>query len=133
VDHKSVEKAGVGKNVAMKIVSTAPSEAMRMYVMDSPLGNVERSPSEVSVGVLTWSHRWWFEGKGVSTARLTPPASSLSVSLSLRYGRHFDHTDELVSHISRTSIDLVKEFFRDELSKDDWLLMVKLKKLFEIV
>ena len=54
MDHKSVEKAGIGKNVAMKIVSTAPSEAMRMY------------------------------------------------------GRHFDHTDELVSHISRTSIDLVK-------------------------
>ena len=78
VDHKSVEKAGLGKNVAMKIVSTAPSEAARMY------------------------------------------------------GRHFDHTDELVSAITRKSIDTVKEFYRDELCKDDWQLMVKLKKLFDI-
>ncbi|KAM5562321.1 hypothetical protein ABKV19_017509 [Rosa sericea] len=41
------------------------------------------------------------------------------------YGRHFEMEDELVSHISRRSID-------DELSIDEWKLVVKLKKLFEI-
>jgi translation initiation factor 5B len=48
------------------------------------------------------------------------------------YGRHFDHTDELVSHITRQSIDLVKEFYRDDLGKEDWMLMVKLKKLLGV-
>lgn len=40
--------------------------------------------------------------------------------------------DELVSKISRKSIDLLKEHFRDDLSKDDWRLVVKLKSIFEI-
>ena len=44
------------------------------------------------------------------------------------YGRHFDHKDVLVSHITRQSIDMLKENFRDELSKDDWRLVVELKK-----
>jgi hypothetical protein len=29
------------------------------------------------------------------------------------YGRHFDHTDEIVSSISRKSIDACKDYFRD--------------------
>ena len=41
--------------------------------------------------------------------------------------------DELVSRITRKSIDLLKEHFRDDLSKDDWRLVVKLKSIFEIV
>eukprot|EP00053_Salpingoeca_punica_P015112 m.138341 g.138341 ORF g.138341 m.138341 type:complete len:587 (-) comp16628_c0_seq7:2181-3941(-) len=43
-------------------------------------------------------------------------------------GRHFEVTDELVSRISRESIDAVKEYFRDDLSKDDWRLMKHLKE-----
>lgn len=49
------------------------------------------------------------------------------------YGRHFDHTDFLVSKISRASIDACKEYFRDDLVKTDWQLMVELKKLFQIL
>ncbi|XP_077559346.1 eukaryotic translation initiation factor 5B isoform X2 [Haemaphysalis longicornis] len=49
------------------------------------------------------------------------------------YGRHFDHTDFLVSKISRASIDACKEHFRDDLIKTDWQLMVELKKLFQIL
>merc|ERR1712142_1377254 len=49
------------------------------------------------------------------------------------FGRHFDETDLLVSKISRASIDACKDYFRDELQKTDWLLMVELKKLFEIL
>ncbi len=40
--------------------------------------------------------------------------------------------DELVSRISRKSIDLLKEHFRDDMSKDDWRLVVKLKSMFDI-
>ncbi|XP_029851651.3 eukaryotic translation initiation factor 5B [Ixodes scapularis] len=49
------------------------------------------------------------------------------------YGRHFDHTDFLVSKITRQSIDACKEYFRDDLIKTDWQLMVELKKLFQIL
>jgi len=49
------------------------------------------------------------------------------------YGRHFDENDLLISRISRESIDACKDYFRDELAKSDWALMVELKKLFEIL
>ncbi|KAI9587632.1 hypothetical protein GQX74_003478 [Glossina fuscipes] len=49
------------------------------------------------------------------------------------YGRHFDATDELVSKISRQSIDACKDYFRDDLIRADWALMVELKKLFQIL
>lgn len=49
------------------------------------------------------------------------------------YGRHFDHTDMLVSKITRESIDVVKEYFRDDMQKSDWQLMIELKKSFGIV
>ncbi|BBN08146.1 translation initiation factor 5B [Marchantia polymorpha subsp. ruderalis] len=48
------------------------------------------------------------------------------------YGRHFDMEDEFVSSITRKSIDLLKENYRDDLTMEDWRLLVKLKKLFEI-
>uniref|UniRef100_B4N566 GK20375 n=2 Tax=Drosophila willistoni TaxID=7260 RepID=B4N566_DROWI len=49
------------------------------------------------------------------------------------FGRHFEADDMLVSKISRQSIDACKDYFRDDLIKADWALMVELKKLFEIL
>ena len=49
------------------------------------------------------------------------------------YGRHYDLKNLLVSKISRQSIDLLKENFKDDLTQDDWKLVVKLKKEFEIM
>ncbi|EOA33550.1 hypothetical protein CARUB_v10019670mg [Capsella rubella] len=48
------------------------------------------------------------------------------------FGRHFDMEDELVSHISRRSIDILKTNYRDELSIEEWKLVVKLKNIFKI-
>lgn len=48
------------------------------------------------------------------------------------FGRHFDMEDELVSHISRRSIDILKANYRDELSLEEWKLVVKLKNIFKI-
>jgi translation initiation factor 5B len=48
------------------------------------------------------------------------------------FGRHFDMDDELVSRITRRSIDLLKENYRDDLTTEEWRLVVKLKRLFEI-
>ncbi|KAK3100060.1 hypothetical protein FSP39_014100 [Pinctada imbricata] len=49
------------------------------------------------------------------------------------YGRHFDHTDLLYSKISRESIDAVKNYFREEMAKSDWQLVMEMKKLFQIL
>ncbi|GAV91958.1 GTP_EFTU domain-containing protein/GTP_EFTU_D2 domain-containing protein/IF-2 domain-containing protein [Cephalotus follicularis] len=48
------------------------------------------------------------------------------------YGRHFELDDELVSRISRNSIDVLKANYRDDLSLEEWKLVVKLKTLFRI-
>ncbi|XP_054479635.1 eukaryotic translation initiation factor 5B [Anoplopoma fimbria] len=49
------------------------------------------------------------------------------------YGRHFEATDFLVSKITRASIDALKNWFRDEMTKNDWQLIMELKKTFEII
>lgn len=49
------------------------------------------------------------------------------------YGRHFDHNDILMSKISRESIDACKEYFRDDLTKEDWKLMIELKNTFKVI
>lgn len=57
--------------------------------------------------------------------------SQIALEATRMYGRHFDSRDEIVSRVTRRSIDLLKEHFRDELTKDDWALLVQLKKKFE--
>ncbi|VDM33916.1 unnamed protein product [Hydatigera taeniaeformis] len=49
------------------------------------------------------------------------------------YGRHFDHTDLLISKVSRDSIDVVKDFYRNDLNKEDWKLMAELKEMLSII
>ena len=48
-------------------------------------------------------------------------------------GRHFEATDDLVSMISRESIEILKSNFRAEVSKEEWALVVKLKKVLGII
>ena len=48
------------------------------------------------------------------------------------YGRHLEESDTLYSAISRQSIDTLKEFYRNDVSNDEWLLIKKLKPVFDI-
>ncbi|EDK41789.2 conserved hypothetical protein [Meyerozyma guilliermondii ATCC 6260] len=49
------------------------------------------------------------------------------------WGRHVDESDNLYSLISRKSIDTLKDpAFRDSVTRDDWLLIKKLKSVFDI-
>ncbi|PHT30496.1 Eukaryotic translation initiation factor 5B [Capsicum baccatum] len=48
------------------------------------------------------------------------------------FGRHFQLEGELVSKISRRSIDILKANYRNDLSVEDWKLVVKLKAIFNI-
>lgn len=60
--------------------------------------------------------------------RLENPSSAQPV-----WGRHVDESDNLYSLISRRSIDTLKDpAFRDTVSRDDWLLIKKLKPVFDI-
>ncbi|KAL1305338.1 hypothetical protein AAFC00_002236 [Neodothiora populina] len=52
------------------------------------------------------------------------------------YGRQLDdkNLDTIYSLVSRASIDCLKEYFRDEVSKEEWTLIAKhLKPLFDVV
>ncbi|SBT39133.1 translation initiation factor IF-2, putative [Plasmodium ovale wallikeri] len=49
------------------------------------------------------------------------------------YGRHFDSSQKIYSKITRESIDVLKEYFRSELTMEDWRLVVQLKKILNIV
>ncbi|TDL29015.1 hypothetical protein BD410DRAFT_810858 [Rickenella mellea] len=43
------------------------------------------------------------------------------------FGRHFDEKDEIFSHITRQSIDVMKTTFKADVSTEEWLLMKGLK------
>lgn len=47
----------------------------------------------------------------------------------IMYGRHFTHKDLLYSNVSRASVDILKQYFKQDLSKEDVGLLVKLKKI----
>ncbi len=48
------------------------------------------------------------------------------------YGRQLEEKDVLYSLLSRESIDTLKEFYRTDVSNEEWLLVKKLKPLFDI-
>lgn len=48
------------------------------------------------------------------------------------FGRHFDEKDELLSHITRPSIDVLKTSFKVDVSNEEWLLIRALKPRFNI-
>ncbi|KAF9066577.1 hypothetical protein BDP27DRAFT_1423724 [Rhodocollybia butyracea] len=43
------------------------------------------------------------------------------------FGRHFDDKDEVLSHITRQSIDVLKSSFRADVSNEEWWLIKALK------
>lgn len=49
-----------------------------------------------------------------------------------QWERHFNHEDELVSRITRTSLNRLKEFFGKDLTKKDIKLLKAMKDIFKI-
>ena len=72
--------------------------------------------------------------KPVSSARASTGSVAVKIQNdgSVMYGRHFDHNGNIVSIITRDSIDALKKHFREEMQDDDWRTCIKLKKLFDI-
>jgi translation initiation factor 5B len=51
----------------------------------------------------------------------------------ITYGRQFDASHSLYSTLTRESIDALKANFKDALENEDWKLVIKLKKVFNII
>jgi translation initiation factor 5B len=60
--------------------------------------------------------------------KIEPKADQAHVMI----GRQFDVSNLLYSKLTRKSIDLLKANFKDDLGKDDWRLVIKMKKIFAI-
>jgi len=67
--------------------------------------------------------------KGASVAVKIENESNPTIT----YGRQFDSTHSLYSTLSRSSIDALKENFKDKLENEDWRLVIKMKKVFGIL
>ncbi|KAK9235785.1 hypothetical protein V1525DRAFT_408911 [Lipomyces kononenkoae] len=67
------------------------------------------------------------QAQGGVAMRLDTPANQPT------WGRHVDETDALYSEISRESIDTLKDpAYRDDVTRDEWLLIRQLKAVFSI-
>mmetsp|Transcript_23325 Transcript_23325/g.20707 ORF Transcript_23325/g.20707 Transcript_23325/m.20707 type:complete len:116 (-) Transcript_23325:63-410(-) len=47
-------------------------------------------------------------------------------------GRHFTEENQLASLINRNSIEALKTHFKDEMTKPDWMLVIRLKTVLGI-
>lgn len=65
-----------------------------------------------------------------------PKDGSVAIRVSggnnVAFGRHFEASNQVCSWLTRKSIDSLKDFFRDQMSKEDWLLVKKLKTMYKI-
>ena len=97
-------------------------------VMNTPLAT-----STLTIGkVISIQHN----GKDIEVAK---KGTSVCIKVdnqetpTITYGRQFTHTDPLYSRITRKSIDVLKEHFREDITKEKGMLLIKLKKIFSIV
>jgi hypothetical protein len=56
----------------------------------------------------------------------------VAIKIDCATSNHFNLNDQLVSIITRESIDACKDHFRDDLDRDCWKLMRDLKTVFKI-
>jgi translation initiation factor 5B len=50
----------------------------------------------------------------------------------IEYGKHFDSKNMLYSKITRESLDILKEYYVNDVTKEDFSLVVKLKKILNV-
>ena len=102
----------------------------------TPIAAVRNNPVTgvkeiVSIGRVTSIER---EHKAIPICKKGQPSVAVKIEGPNQplYGRQLEEKDVLYSMISRASIDTLKEFYRDEVTKDEWALIKKLKPLFDV-
>ncbi|KAI1422288.1 hypothetical protein F5Y12DRAFT_763347 [Xylaria sp. FL1777] len=102
----------------------------------TPIAAVKQNPTGgkevVSLGRVTSIER---DHKQIPICKKGQPSVAVKIEMGGHqptYGRQLEDSDTLYSLISRASIDCLKEFYRKEVSNDEWALIIKLKSLFDI-
>ncbi|KAJ1979821.1 eukaryotic translation initiation factor 5B [Dimargaris xerosporica] len=108
---------------------------------DTPVCVIERNEHTKESTALTLGRITSIEheNKRVDEARRETARNGVAVKIECApsetpkvVGRHLHEGQELYSQINRRSIEVLKRAFRDDLTKAEWLLVKKLKNLFNI-
>ncbi|KAI1765485.1 hypothetical protein GGR53DRAFT_261552 [Hypoxylon sp. FL1150] len=105
--------------------------------VNTPIAAVKANPTTgakeiVSLGRVTSIER---DHKQIPICKKGQPSVAVKIEMGGHqptYGRQLEEKDALYSLISRASIDTLKEFYRKDVSNDEWQLIIKLKPLFDI-
>lgn len=105
--------------------------------VNTPIAAVKPNPitgvkEVVSLGRVTSIER---DHKQIPICKKGQPSVAVKIEMGGHqptYGRQLEEKDTLYSLISRASIDTLKEFYRKDVSNDEWQLIIKLKPLFDI-
>ncbi|KAI2636873.1 hypothetical protein GGS26DRAFT_457617 [Hypomontagnella submonticulosa] len=105
--------------------------------VNTPIAAVKQNPTTgakeiISLGRVTSIER---DHKQIPICKKGQPSVAIKIEMGGHqptYGRQLEEKDTLYSLISRASIDTLKEFYRKEVSNDEWQLIIKLKPLFDI-
>ncbi|KAI1800506.1 hypothetical protein F4811DRAFT_566865 [Daldinia bambusicola] len=105
--------------------------------VNTPIAAVKQNPTTgakevISLGRVTSIER---DHKQIPVCKKGQPSVAIKIEMGGHqptYGRQLEEKDVLYSLISRASIDTLKEFYRKEVSNEEWQLIIKLKPLFDI-
>ncbi|KAI0828437.1 hypothetical protein F5Y06DRAFT_223564 [Hypoxylon sp. FL0890] len=105
--------------------------------VNTPIAAVKQNPNTgakeiVQLGRVTSIER---DHKQIPICKKGQPSVAVKIEMGGHqptYGRQLEEKDTLYSLISRASIDTLKEFYRKEVTNDEWQLIIKLKPLFDI-
>ena len=67
-----------------------------------------------------------------ATAKDGSVAVRIGGQSSVSFGRTFDETNQICSWLTRRSLDALKEYFRDEVTQEEWKLAKILKTKYKI-
>lgn len=85
----------------------------------------------LKIGTVTGIQR---NKKDVTEAR--PADGGVSVKIHnvshVQAGKQFNEENQLCSMITRNSIDALKTYFKDEMTKNDWKLVIRLKDILGV-
>ncbi|KAJ4013916.1 eukaryotic translation initiation factor 5B [Fusarium irregulare] len=105
--------------------------------LNCPVAAVRTNPTTgakevIKLGRVTSIER---EHKQIPVCKKKEPSVAIKIEMGgsqPMYGRHLEEEETLYSLISRASIDTLKEYYRKEVSNEEWQLIIKLKPLFDV-
>ncbi|KAK4207337.1 hypothetical protein QBC37DRAFT_96668 [Rhypophila decipiens] len=105
--------------------------------INTPIAAIKTDPTTgaktvVALGRVTSIER---DHKQIPVCKKGQPSVAIKIEMGGHqptYGRQLEEKDMLYSQISRASINCLKEFYRKDVSSDEWQLIIKMKPMFDI-